>query len=669
MESITHIIAFLTTLASVGLTAFVIVRGHREPVDRAFFAFGLALSAHNCGFLASAFAQSPEQALAWAWAFHPGLVFLPPTFLHFVLTLIDEPRAHDHRWIMGAYTASVGLLAWSWLGRFFQGVTLVSGIYYPVVGGWVLAGLAADGVLIVGYAAWRLWRRIRTLAPGWERQRLKYLVWGLLLAAIFSIPDILLTTKQMTISPTSHIGTAFLVLLAAYSVIRQRDISIVIRKGLAYSVLTGALTAVFVLTILFSEHLFRQMLGYSSLLPAALAAILISIGFQPLRTWTQGVIDRRFFVDQLTRERALRGLTRELISMLDERQLLGSTLRTLQWVLHIKRGVILRGADGGGSFIIKAWSGEAPPDVSFSEKSALVRCLTELGREIERGRIGQDLRLGWMKDELWENMEILCAEICLPLWIKGRLLGILALGEKTSGEAYTHDDLDLLQSLSDNLSIALENAILYETTRSYLSHTMQALATAVEAKDSYTAGHCERVSAYAVALAKALRLPPDIREALRIGAHLHDIGKMGVDEAILKKPAQLTVEERKIIEQHPAIGTRIVEPLGFPKDVIDCIRHHHERFDGTGYPHRLQGTDIPLVGRIVAIADFYESLTSARAYRGALSDAEAIQLLKNAAGVHLDPELLQVFLKLVQNGIHQTIRDTTAPLPHPLPFD
>jgi putative two-component system response regulator len=171
-----------------------------------------------------------------------------------------------------------------------------------------------------------------------------------------------------------------------------------------------------------------------------------------------------------------------------------------------------------------------------------------------------------------------------------------------------------------------------------------ALARAVEAKDSYTEAHTARVAAAALALGKAIGLPDDELDHLYRGAMLHDIGKIGVPDGILLKPGSLTAEELERIQQHPAIGEDIARPLRSAHALLTIIRHHHERFDGTGYPDGLKGEDIPLLARIVAIADAFDAMTTNRPYRGARAEAEALDILEREAGRQWDPALVLTFL-------------------------
>lgn len=181
------------------------------------------------------------------------------------------------------------------------------------------------------------------------------------------------------------------------------------------------------------------------------------------------------------------------------------------------------------------------------------------------------------------------------------------------------------------------------------------LAQVVEAKDAYTEGHLRRLRSYGQRLAEACHLDEVEVGAVEYGGILHDIGKIGVSEAILLKPGPLTDEEMNEMKRHPEIGERLIAPMRFARDVGPIIRGHHERWDGTGYPDGLRGEDIPIGARIIAIVDAYDAMTTDRPYRAALSDAEAIERLRMARGSQFDPHLLDVFLSLLDSGELQHI--------------
>ncbi|MCL4523345.1 MAG: response regulator [Acidobacteria bacterium] len=186
------------------------------------------------------------------------------------------------------------------------------------------------------------------------------------------------------------------------------------------------------------------------------------------------------------------------------------------------------------------------------------------------------------------------------------------------------------------------------------------LALSIEGKDPYTGGHCERLSKYSVALAERIGLPESARVALRRAGTVHDIGKVAVPEQILLKPGPLTADERRIMEQHPIVGERICAPLRSFRDVLPIIRHHHEKMDGSGYPDGLKGEQIPITVRVMTIVDIYDSLTTNRSYRRALSPQEAFRILhQETERGWWDAELLENLEMLLQ-GEQRLAESSTA---------
>ncbi len=179
---------------------------------------------------------------------------------------------------------------------------------------------------------------------------------------------------------------------------------------------------------------------------------------------------------------------------------------------------------------------------------------------------------------------------------------------------------------------------------------IETMAHALDARDPYTAGHSIRVGSYSHAIARAMNLPDAEAQNIRVAAQLHDIGKIGIPDAILQKPGPLTFEEYGLIKLHPQIGRRILEKMGKFQEFLPVVELHHENHDGTGYPYKLSGDKIPLGVRIVHVADAFDSMVTHRHYRSALPIARAINELKMNSGTQFDPEVVDVMLKLIAGG-------------------
>lgn len=238
--------------------------------------------------------------------------------------------------------------------------------------------------------------------------------------------------------------------------------------------------------------------------------------------------------------------------------------------------------------------------------------------------------------------------LSVPLRAKEKIIGVLSVDNVEKNRPFSAEDLSLLTILARQAATAIENARLYTEMRELYLSTIRALVLATEIKTEYGKGHADRVTNYAVEIADELEQTDEFIENIRYAGILHDIGKIGVPEAILLKPAALNLEERQIIESHPKASAKIIQSIKFLSEVVPIVWHHHERYDGKGYTDELKGEEIPLGSRILAVADAYEAMTSERPYRPKMTEQEAQFELKKCAGSQFDPKLVKVFLSIVK---------------------
>jgi putative nucleotidyltransferase with HDIG domain len=261
----------------------------------------------------------------------------------------------------------------------------------------------------------------------------------------------------------------------------------------------------------------------------------------------------------------------------------------------------------------------------------------------------------WIK--ILPDLRLAVFEYVTPIMVRGELKGIVFTGPKLNDESYTDAELDIIAIIANSVGTGLENArLLTELQTSYVS-TLRSLISIIEAKDPYTKGHTERVASYSVALADRIGLGEEDLRRIMFAALMHDIGKMGVLDEIVNKPDKLTAEEWELMKAHPVTGASIVEKMEFLDGIADIVRHHHEAWNGRGYPDGLHGEDIPYGARIVTVADSFDAMTTDRPYRKALSFDEAIQRLEESAGVQFDADLVKVFVQYLREQ-----GDAPAPL-------
>lgn len=234
--------------------------------------------------------------------------------------------------------------------------------------------------------------------------------------------------------------------------------------------------------------------------------------------------------------------------------------------------------------------------------------------------------------------------ILAPLKIRNNVFGVLSLSRRKNGVEFTSTDLSYILSLTRRASLNLENNLLYESTYANLMNAFKSMAASIQARDHYTESHSIRVTKLSIQIGEAMGCHADDIESLKIAGMLHDIGKIAVPDNVLLKPGRLTLEEYNIIKQHPLTGEAIMKPIMlFDKESI-IIRHHHERWDGHGYPDGIAGNAIPLLSRIMAVADSFDAMTNNRPYREAMKIERAVKELQENAGLQFDKDVVHCFL-------------------------
>ncbi len=231
-----------------------------------------------------------------------------------------------------------------------------------------------------------------------------------------------------------------------------------------------------------------------------------------------------------------------------------------------------------------------------------------------------------------------------PLFTKGELLGVIqVIGGKDQN--FTKLDIDLLEVIESHLTLAMHNAILFEKLNSNFFQVCETLGDAIVKKDIYTGGHTKRVCHFTEMIAAEMDLDTNEKRNLQLAAILHDIGKIGIEDSILKKAAPLTDKEFSIMKEHPRLGYEILGHIEGLKDVVAGIRYHHERPDGKGYPYGLTGDKIPLAAKIISVADTFDAMISTRPYRKGLPPMQAYEEIIKYSGKQFDSKVVEAFVR------------------------
>lgn len=300
-------------------------------------------------------------------------------------------------------------------------------------------------------------------------------------------------------------------------------------------------------------------------------------------------------------------------------------------------------ADGEGNFALRSLN-----------YSSLLEEGEELGeldpaKVVERLGLGPIIEHGARARELFQThpSRQVSSLIIVPLKMRDRLLGFVSTVSLTASRRFDEGQRKLLSIIASRAAAAIENARLYEDLQATFQQTIQSLARTIDKMDRYTSGHSERVARYAVNLAKWLGLDEAQIEIVRHSALMHDIGKIGC-VMNLNKAGKLTQSEYEVFKRHPAYGREILDPIKFLGPVIPGVHLHHERWDGRGYPLGLAGKDIPLIARIISVADTYDAMTSDRAYRRALPHEVTVSEIERCSGTQFDPDIAATFTERIE---------------------
>jgi len=251
----------------------------------------------------------------------------------------------------------------------------------------------------------------------------------------------------------------------------------------------------------------------------------------------------------------------------------------------------------------------------------------------------------------------------VALWVRRELEGVLLLGGRGGRRGFQEDDRDLLTTLANQGAVAISNARYYRAQEDRNLGLVRGMMSLIESRDTYAKGNTERVVRYVTATAKLLNYPKESLKSLIYGAVLRDIGMITVSHVIVKNPAHLSDEEWALIKQHPTRGAQILEEMNLPKEVVEVVRNHHERWGGEGYPQGIKGSQIPLGARVVSLVDGYVAMTAERPYRRALPAEKARQVIAENWGTPFDPTIVDVFLQVLDRLERRSRQRPVSPVP------
>jgi hypothetical protein len=455
----------------------------------------------------------------------------------------------------------------------------------------------------------------------------------------------------------SILAIIFVPFSIGYAILRHRlmDIDLIVRRGIIYGILLVLLISGYVLFAFLLNELLGPLSEMTRILIIIGYSLVVILTFAPLKARLQRVVDRHLFKDRYDYKQAIHSISASLASFADVSLAARFLTESIPRLLGLS-----------GAYLVLHSASEQPAVMAKSGKFA---------PETDESLLA--LAEGLKEENLFPNLADKNSGVAyfIPLKIRDRQVGLLCVGEKRARVNFTHDDISFLFTMSDQIGVTIESTMLatevkeqakkleesYHELRRYASSLEAAtkrleeayldmtrtLVLTLEARDPYTKGHSERVAQLARRLALELGLSPEEAQRIELAAKLHDISKVGVPDDILQKPGPLETWERAKVELHPTRAVEMLRFLDFLEPVLPIIEAHHEWYNGTGYPKGIQGEEIPLGARILAVADGYDAMTSARPYRSPFSTAEIIEQLEQGAGVQWDPNVVEALFRLL----------------------
>jgi putative nucleotidyltransferase with HDIG domain len=335
------------------------------------------------------------------------------------------------------------------------------------------------------------------------------------------------------------------------------------------------------------------------------------------------------------------------------RDMHGMSEATLRAILDVtgadRAALVLRREDPSGNAEVAAAKTRIAGAEHFTVSRTLVADVIEKGVSTFAHDASADARFADGESVIGQHVR---SVMCVPLRTTDDILGALYVDSLSGAGKFNEADLELLAAIGNQAGVALHRVRLMAELERLLIDTIRAIAATIDAKDGYTHRHSERVAALAKRLAAEIGMSVDEQETAELSALLHDVGKIAMPDSILNKPGRLTSEEFDEMKRHPIEGARILSNIKSPTvtAVLPGVQYHHEKWDGTGYPEGLAGERIPLLGRLLCVADFFDALTSVRAYRPAMVVEDAIRLIGEGAGTHFDPRIAEAMVRLHERG-------------------
>jgi HD-GYP domain-containing protein (c-di-GMP phosphodiesterase class II) len=641
--NISTLISTFATLVFGAIFTLVLNTKPRTQLRRIFGLYLLAMSMWSISaFLTTA---GIVTVLPWFRMMGASPIGMMLAIFYFVQTLFGLRR----KWapltlVYGILAISITLFSEAVVKSAFLDQTGV--LHYQL--GPLFLLVAAPGYFLIIISLLELVRGYKKTHDANNRNRIRYLIIGLSITILASFVNFTKLGKY----PIDVAANGITAIIIAYAILRHQllEIRVAIRLGLLYSFTTALFGAIYYLSISLVLNIFQLIAGQEIFIVSLLVGSLTVFILSPLRNQAQIWIDRLFYREKYNAGLMLQRLSQTTASLMDLKRITSLILSEVISTLHISHGAILiKSHDSGDYQVIADFNSDQNIELGFRADHPIAAWMSRENKALTR----EDISMIPTFKSLWgdekEVLEKFKAELFIPLITKGDLVGLLVLGQKRSSQPYNHEDLLILSALANQTAVAIENARLYDELERSFVQTVVALANAIDIRDSYTITHSQQIADWAAETARVLGCSSASIKDIFWGGLLHDIGKIGIPDSILGKPAQLNESEWEVIRKHPRLGAELIAPINKLSEVAPLIKYSHERFDGYGYPYGLKGEEIPLGARIISVADSFSAMMDERPYKKPYTTERALNELRNNSNKMYDPVVVEAFLKMVQH--------------------
>lgn len=675
--------AIVTLIITLLLGFLLFIRGRHGKIVKSYFLLMISIAIFSFGMLLLCVFNDKSYTVLLAKFCHAGVSFVPLFYFCFLIKLMRLEGKYKYVVEIG-YLLAVSFALLSFTPYVVKGVSYKLGLNMTDPGILFLLFILYF-ISYPAYAHYLVYKSFDKLSDIGKKQ-LKYVTiagtfglggGGLIFFTVYGINILIIGPLAFYFIAASNLFVA----IATYTA-RLMGVEVIRKKTLVFSLMYGGIVGSFVALVFIAQRFLSLHFGLNRWVLPVAALFIITIFIRPLEHMLAKATDAVLYQRGYDYMSTLKSVARGMTLVTDTKRLLKIMVRFISKEVRIEGCSVYIYNKPTNSYLLEVAKRFKDQDIidKIDADSSLIKWLIEKREPLSIENIlswiqgerifPQKLILKRTLEQIRITMQKTGASLCVPSFLRGEMIGFLVLGEKRSGERYTTDDLSLLSTLSSNAAIAFENARMYEELKVRIGkldrlykeeHTLfinaaSAFSVAIDSKDGYANAHASKASNYAAATTKELeKLLPYVNftkefyETLHIASLLHDVGKIGIPDKILTKKTKLTKKEYEVLKQHTIIGEQILSPMKEIESTFDIIRHHHENFDGTGYPDGLKGNDIPMSSRIIAVCNAYDDMISERPYRKPLTKEAALKELEDNKSSQFDPVIVDAFIRASKN--------------------